>query len=313
LADSIFVARNGLQVNGDLVYANNNKVGIKNTAPDATLTVGGNGKFHSNLEVNGQVIITSGGIKFSDNTTLNTAPSGVTMSGTATWDVYQASNATSSAPSFSYHSDPNTGLYRAGEGTQSFTSNGTVSLTINSTSTVIPTTAYFGVGTVTVVNATTVAVGANVSMNLTHMKVGSVTISQTAISTSANATFNIVTASSFANLTVTGTVNNQANIAHQTLTDAATVTWDVSAGQIATVTLGGNRIMGAPTNLKVGTYILHIIQDGTGSRTITSWNAVFKWPSGVAPDLSSTAGARDIFSFICDGTNLYGSFLPNVS
>ena len=117
---------------------------------------------------------------------------------------------------------------------------------------------------------------------------------------------------SFSNtVTFNGTVSSQANTLNQTLTDGATISWDVSAGQIATVTLGGNRTMAAPTNLKVTTYLLHVIQDGTGSRTLT-WNAIFKWPAGTAPPLTTTAAARDIFSFVSDGTNLYGSFLPNV-
>lgn len=98
----------------------------------------------------------------------------------------------------------------------------------------------------------------------------------------------------------------------QALTDGATINWDASSGEFATVTLGGNRTMAAPTNLKAGTYILMVTQDGTGSRTIT-WNSVFKWPAGVAPTLTTTAGATDVFSFVCNGTNMYGSFLPNVS
>ena len=69
--------------------------------------------------------------------------------------------------------------------------------------------------------------------------------------------------------------------------------------------------MAAPTNLKVGTYILHVVQDGSGSRTI-SWNSVLKWPAGVAPVLSTGAGRRDIISFVSDGTYLYGSYLPDV-
>lgn len=101
-----------------------------------------------------------------------------------------------------------------------------------------------------------------------------------------------------------------ANIKNQTLTDGATVNWDTSLGQIATLTLGGNRTMAAPTNLKVQSYILHVIQDGTGSRTLT-WNSVYKWVAGAPPVLTTTAGARDVFSFICDGTNLYGSYLPD--
>lgn len=92
----------------------------------------------------------------------------------------------------------------------------------------------------------------------------------------------------------------------QTLTDGANVNWDVRAGVVASLTLGGNRTLAAPTNLvNGGTYILHVIQDGTGNRTIT-WNSVFKWPAATAPTLSTAAGARDILTFVSDGTNLYG-------
>jgi hypothetical protein len=103
----------------------------------------------------------------------------------------------------------------------------------------------------------------------------------------------------------------KANILQQTLTDAATISWNTSLGQIATVTLGASRTMGAPTNLRVGTYILHVIQGGTGSYTIT-WNGVFKWTAAVAPTLSTVVGRRDVFSFISDGTNLYGAMIPDV-
>ena len=111
--------------------------------------------------------------------------------------------------------------------------------------------------------------------------------------------------------TFTGNYTINANVAFVTLTDSATINWDVSQGSVATILLGGNRVMAAPTNLKVGTYILHIIQDGTGGRTLT-WNSIFKWPAGVAPVLTTTGNRRDLFSFVCDGTNLYGSYLPDV-
>ena len=103
----------------------------------------------------------------------------------------------------------------------------------------------------------------------------------------------------------------KSNVLNQTLSDGSTINWDTSLGQVAYITLGGNRTMAAPTNLKVGTYILHVVQDGSGSRTI-SWNSVFKWPAGVAPVLSTGAGRRDIISFVSDGTYLYGSYLPDV-
>ena len=64
-------------------------------------------------------------------------------------------------------------------------------------------------------------------------------------------------------------------IAEATLTDGATIAWDVSTSPVAKVTLGGNRTLSAPTNaINSGQYIaLLVIQDGTGSRTL-AWNAV---------------------------------------
>jgi hypothetical protein len=90
-----------------------------------------------------------------------------------------------------------------------------------------------------------------------------------------------------------------------TLTDAATIAWDTSTGQVATFTfVSSNRTMGAPTNLvNGGFYALAVIQNA-GSNTLT-WNAVFKWPGGTAPTLSTGASAKDYFTFRSDGTNLY--------
>lgn len=95
----------------------------------------------------------------------------------------------------------------------------------------------------------------------------------------------------------------------QTLTDGATINWNMALGQVATVTLGGNRTMAAPTNILGGAgeaafVTVVVIQDGTGSRTL-SWNAVFKFKGGSAPTLTTTLNKRDTFTFIADGTNLY--------
>ena len=90
-----------------------------------------------------------------------------------------------------------------------------------------------------------------------------------------------------------------------TLSDAATIAWNTATGQVATFTfVSSNRTMGAPTNLVNGAfYALSVIQNG-GSNTLT-WNSVFKWAAGVAPTLSTAAGAKDFFVFRSDGTNLY--------
>jgi len=101
--------------------------------------------------------------------------------------------------------------------------------------------------------------------------------------------------------------NTNPSYVAQTLTANAThIDWNADLGGIASYTLTGNRIMSAPTNLKIGIYVLHLYQDGTGSRTISSWNSVFKFVGGVAPTISTVASSHDIFTFVCDGTNLFG-------
>lgn len=90
----------------------------------------------------------------------------------------------------------------------------------------------------------------------------------------------------------------------QTLSDGATISWDLADGS-AKVTLGGNRTLAAPTNMIAGrTYGLRVTQDGSGSRLISSWNAVYQFAGGTAPTLTTTAGATDVFLFYCDGTNM---------
>jgi hypothetical protein len=93
----------------------------------------------------------------------------------------------------------------------------------------------------------------------------------------------------------------------QTLTDGATINWDMINTRMATVTLGGNRTLAAPTNMIAGSAILIVRQDATGTRTL-AWNAAYLWPGGVDPVLSTAANSIDVFSFITDGTSLYGTY-----
>ena len=81
-----------------------------------------------------------------------------------------------------------------------------------------------------------------------------------------------------------------------TLTDAATIATDASLSNTFTVTLGGNRTLGNPTNLTNGAiYNWRVKQDGTGSRTL-AYGSKFKWPGGTAPVLTTTASATDFIS-----------------
>ena len=124
---------------------------------------------------------------------------------------------------------------------------------------------------------------------------------------------NITIANITSSLSVHGSASfANTNIASQTLSDGASITWDTSLGQIATITLGGARTLANATNLKVGTYILNVIQDGTGSRTLT-WGRGYFFPGNIKPTLTTTAGARDIVTGVSDGTVLYCTYINNVS
>lgn len=83
------------------------------------------------------------------------------------------------------------------------------------------------------------------------------------------------------------------------------VSLDLSTGNIRTITFGAGNITSlTATNVPVGFITIALIQDGTGSRTVT-WNSLFKWAGGTTPTLSTAANARDQFSFQCDGTSCY--------
>lgn len=99
-----------------------------------------------------------------------------------------------------------------------------------------------------------------------------------------------------------------------TLTDATTIAVDMSTFLNATVTLGGNRTLGNPTNTKVGqTGYIRIVQDATGSRTL-AYGANWEFGGGVAPVLTTTANAVDILFYqVMSSTSIFASLVRNVS
>lgn len=83
-------------------------------------------------------------------------------------------------------------------------------------------------------------------------------------------------------------------------------TLSLTSGTVQTVTLTGNCTFTMPTATAGKSFILIVVQDGTGSRTATFTSV--KWPSGSAPTMTTTATTgRDIFAFVSDGTNWYGT------
>jgi hypothetical protein len=86
------------------------------------------------------------------------------------------------------------------------------------------------------------------------------------------------------------------------LSDAATVATDASTGSFFKVVLGGNRTLGNPTNSTNGQIIRwQIIQDGTGTRTLTLGTNFDKGPLTVT--LSTAINAVDYLSAIYYSTS----------
>lgn len=98
-----------------------------------------------------------------------------------------------------------------------------------------------------------------------------------------------------------------------TLTDAATIAVDMSTFLNGTVTLAGNRAMGAPSNTKVGqSGVIYIVQDATGSRTL-SYNAVWKFAGGTAPVLTTTANAVDaLYYYVRTSTFIHATLVKDI-
>jgi hypothetical protein len=142
---------------------------------------------------------------------------------------------------------------------------------------------------------------------------GGLTLGSTAVSsTAAELNFNDITTlgTSAASKTLTADANGLTKITgavlnvEDTLTDASTITWDVIASPVAKVTLGANRTLAAPSGSTpaAGQFIaLTVIQDGTGSRTLT-WNATYEFTADTAPTLTTTANKGDLFIFKYNGS-----------
>jgi hypothetical protein len=96
------------------------------------------------------------------------------------------------------------------------------------------------------------------------------------------------------------------NFNETSLSDGASIAWDLDANQVCNVTITADRTMAAPTNNKQGrTYILRVIQDATGGHSLT-WNAEFLWGPDGAPTLANAANDVTVIAFYDDGTSLHG-------
>jgi len=105
-------------------------------------------------------------------------------------------------------------------------------------------------------------------------------------------------------------------LAPSTLVDGATITWNLTNFSMlnSTVTLGGNRTLALTNPQTGGNYVLRIVQDATGGRTLTlgsgcTWKVING--GGGTITLTAAANAVDILAFYYDGTNCYATLGAN--
>lgn len=104
----------------------------------------------------------------------------------------------------------------------------------------------------------------------------------------------------YAALASVNTFSKAQRCAIATLTDAATITPDFSAGNQFNLQLGGNRTLGFPSNLGEGQQgTISVFQDTTGTRTLAyAW--CYQWGGGTAGTLSTVPGTRDLLGYSVD-------------
>lgn len=93
----------------------------------------------------------------------------------------------------------------------------------------------------------------------------------------------------------------------------STVNIDWSAGQSANVLINQSSTV-TFTNVTAATSIrVFMCQDGTGSRTVSSWPTSMRWQTGFAPTLTTTANKCDIISLVTatSTTSVFGAASAN--
>ena len=97
----------------------------------------------------------------------------------------------------------------------------------------------------------------------------------------------------------------------QLVTYGADITVNFSLGATARITLTGNTNI-TLSNLTNGrVYRLILIQDGTGSRLVSSWVTTIKWMDATAPTLTTTVNRADVITFIKANDIIYGAATLN--
>lgn len=100
-----------------------------------------------------------------------------------------------------------------------------------------------------------------------------------------------------------------------TATVGASVTIDLTNGtfQILTMTTATALAVTMPTSpapVAGQSFIIVLKQPASGTANAVTWSTV-KWSGGTTPTVTATVGKADVFTFVYDGTNWYGSYVQN--
>jgi len=228
----------------------------------------------------------------SENLTYGTATGNRTVSTSATITTGTIPNLTSSTASITLGTIP---TLTAGTTTSTAANitNGTVQTLTASTATITTgtvATLKSTTGTISTLNSTTGTIG-----NFTTTLTGDVTIS-TGSATVGTRVAVVNTAQEY-----TAAHNFNAT----TLTSGNSIAWDLSSNQVTRLVLSTNGTMADATNKVDGSTYILLVTQGTGSNTL-AWNATYKWPGGTAPTLTTGSAKSDIFTFVSNGTSLFG-------
>ncbi len=89
---------------------------------------------------------------------------------------------------------------------------------------------------------------------------------------------------------------------------SSAVTFDLSTVNKHMVTLTGTVTISLTGGTVGQVFLVRLIQDGTGSRTVT-WFTTIKWPANTSPTLTTTANKIDVFGFLCTSSGNYDGFI----
>lgn len=155
-----------------------------------------------------------------------------------------------------------------------------------------------------------IATQAASNVAITGGSVNGTTVGATTPSTGA---FTTLSATGTANFSGAMSATANAYMQIDALTDASTIAVDMSVGNNFSVTLGGNRTLGNPTNLTAGqSGVIFITQDGTGSRTL-AYSSYWDFPSQTAPTLTTTANAVDVLVYtVRSSTSIAAQLITNI-